>query len=142
MMCRALTLLLVVMLPLAVAADDGFAYESFSGVKIGRVFLSQSQRETLDARRHLGPQEGNAPGEQPVDAAIAKRKLPSAGFIIGRNGRSKVWKDGDFVDSGAGTRSMTFPGDVTITRHVEADEPAADEESAVTGDGGPGDEDR
>ena len=37
---------------------------------------------------------------------------------------------------------MTFPGDVSITRHVEVDEPASGVEAAVTGDGGSGDEDR
>ena len=139
-MCRALTLLLFVMLPLAVAAGDGFAYESFSGVKIGRVFLSQSQRDALDARRHLDPQEGNAPGEQSVDTAVAKRKLPSAGFIIGRDGRSKVWKNGDFVESVGGTRSMTFPGDVSITRHVETDSSATDTDPVAGNDSDSGDD--
>lgn len=142
MMRRVLTLMLFIMLPLVGVADDGFVYESFSGVKIGRVFLSQNQRETLDARRLLNPGEGDAGGEQPVETSDAVRKLPSAGFIIGRNGRSKVWKNGDFVDSGGGMRSMTFPGDVTITRHVEKQTSAADADSAARSDGGPGDEGR
>jgi hypothetical protein len=141
-MCRVLTLLLFIMLPLAGAADDGFVYESFSGVKIGRVFLSQGQRESLDARRLLNPQEGDAGGEQPGDAKATSRNLPSAGFIIGRDGRSKIWKNGDFVDSSGGTRTMTFPGDVTITRHVQARKSDADVDPAATGDGRSDDEDR
>jgi len=139
MIRRVLTLLLIVF-PLAVAADEGFVYESFSGVKIGRVFLSQSQREKLDARRLSSPGEGGSGDEQSVDPAVAARKLPSAGFIIGRDGRSKVWKNGDFVDSGGGIRSMTFPGDVTITRHVPADESAANVDGSATRDGEPDNE--
>jgi len=140
MMCRILALLLTIMFPLAGAADDSFVYESFSGVKIGRVFLSQSQRETLDARRLLGPQEGGASGEQSVDPASGPRRLPSAGFIIGRNGHSKIWRDGDFVDSGGAARSMTFPGDVRITRHVAADPSSADTDLDATSVGDSGDD--
>lgn len=120
-MYRVITLLLVAMYPLTSVADESVVYESFAGVEIGRVFLSQSQRELLDARRLLNPQQRDAGGEESAGVAPMLRKPASAGFIISRNGRSKVWKDGDFVDSGDNAaRSMSFPGDIDITRHVEA----------------------
>ena len=114
--------------PLVSVADDT-VYESLYGVKIGRVFLSQDQREILDARRLSGPPTA-AKGTTTSSAAGAQsRDVAAAGYIVGRNGRSKIWSGGDFVEAGkASPRSMTFPGDVKITRHVvaESSDDAAD----------------
>jgi hypothetical protein len=114
-MRRNVFLLGVLLAAAPLAADDSTVYESLSGVQIGRVFLSQQQRVELDARR-----------EQVADGDVGKRTaratpsqaLPSAGYIIGRNGYPKVWKDGDFVTTrDAETTAMKFPGDVPVTRH-------------------------
>ena len=61
---RYLLVFPILALPHDTAADEGLVYESFSGVTIGRLFLSQSEREYLDVRRLLPLQEGSAGGAQ------------------------------------------------------------------------------
>lgn len=120
-MIRATGILLTVLAAPAFA-DNGLVYESYEGVTIGRVFLSPAEREYLDARRHLKPEPAGAdPGpESTMDDG--QKAPPPAGFIIGPNGKSKIWKEGDFVDSAASSmRTMAFPGDVEIVRHVAKD---------------------
>ena len=110
--------LFVLVCPTVAAADEPFVYETFAGVKVGRVFLSQSQRDTLDAARLLEPGEGVAEGGDSDDAAAPSRTIRPAGYIIGSSGRSRVWKDGDFVETSAEVSSTTaFPGTIRITRH-------------------------
>ena len=119
MSVRAVVLLLAVLVPVPSMAEDSLIYESFDGVTIGRVFLTQRERESLDVRRLQTPKEAGRAKEQPSDAEPQQTARPSAGYIIGRNGRPKTWKDGDFVDSVSRSAvAMSFPGDVKITRHV------------------------
>ena len=128
MSIRLLTIALLVAVTTSAAADEQYVYESFAGVQIGRVFLTQSQRDALDAARLLGPQEGES--EDTVDAkpGAPKKAIRPAGYIIGSGGRSRVWQDGDFVETGRdAARTLTFPGDVRITRHKTTADPAADE---------------
>ena len=61
----------VVMFSSTAHTDDTQIYESFAGVKIGRVFLSQSERELLDERRR----------RTPVDASI---DIPAARDAVSR----------------------------------------------------------
>lgn len=131
---RIMITLFLLLLPLAAVTEEHLVYESFSGVTIGRVFLSQSERDMLDAQRLDGPQAGVAGAVVSGGDAVKSKPLASAGYIIGHNGRSKVWKDGDFVDSRSNSaRSMSFPGDVKITRHVVADNAVEDESSETDG---------
>ena len=118
MIVRRGAILLLFMCPLTAAAEEPFVYESFAGVQIGRVFLSQSQREALDAARLLTPGQGTVAGDEAPDAEEPSRKVRPAGYIIGSSGRSRVWKDGDFVETGSDVPgSMAFPGAIRITRH-------------------------
>ena len=59
-----------------------------------------------------------------ADGLEVKDKAPvAAGFIIGPNGRSRTWNEGDFVDSTrARALSTQFPGDVPVERQVEQPE--------------------
>ncbi len=102
------------------AADDNPVYESLGTVNIGRVFLSQQQRDSLDRLRLRKPEVGT-----PTDSVTeVKEKAPAAaGFIIGPNGRSRTWTDGDFVDSTrASALSTQFPGNVRVERQAEQPE--------------------
>ena len=132
-------LLLVLTFPLVCGASEDPVYESLSGVTIGRVFVSQTQRDELDARRNAASPEGTAVNAVPDDATDAPAAAESAGYIIVNKGPVKVWKDGDFVDSN-GSPAMSFPGDVKITRHSSVEESAEaakavhrDDESANEG---------
>ena len=138
MMYRNALVFCALLLPATAVADDDSVYESLAGVDIGRVFLSQQQRDALDARR--GDDDlTNASGEASATAAPPKSRS-SAGYIIGRGGRSKVWKDGDFVDeTGVSSIPVTFPGDVKITHHLAGvaddrhDDAASGDESEMQG---------
>ena len=113
---RSVLLLCVLLLPAAAVADDSSVYESLSGVHIGRVFLSPAERATLDARRERGSDAAGAAAGDDTGKSAPARAAQSAGYIIGRDGESKVWKNGDFVASG-GAEAVKFPGAVDITRH-------------------------
>lgn len=126
MIRQHLIVVLLLLLPLVSVADDALVYESFMGVSIGRVFLTQQERELLDARRLLSSQDGDNEASSSTSDDSNGKPLASAGYIIGRNGRSKIWRDGDFVESrGNAANSMSFPGDVKITRRIAVDESAA-----------------
>lgn len=119
MSVRAVVLFVSVSLPVWSMAEESPVYESFDGITIGRVFLTQRERELLDVRRLQTPRQVERSNEQTSGAVQSETTRPSAGYIIGRDGRPKTWKDGDFVDSGSRSSSaMSFPGDVKITRHV------------------------
>lgn len=116
---RTLAAVLLSLLSCVAVAEQNLIYESISGVRIGRVFLSQPDRDRLDAQRLAGPQTAGPDAGAPADATEQPTSAASAGYIIGRNGRSQVWQAGDFVDAVRNpARSMSFPGDVKITRHV------------------------
>jgi len=122
-MMKTILLLSVLALtyPLLSAAENSPVYESLSGVRIGRVFLTQNERDLLDARRLVEP-PGASFKEVISDAPAKSKPLASAGYIIGRHGRSKVWKNGDFVESRNDPEvSVSFPGDIKITRHAASD---------------------
>ena len=138
MSCRSPLLLLLVLLACMPARGEEFVYESISGVTIGRVFLSQQERDQLDDRRLNAPQEEGPRGGAPSTAGPKSKPVQSAGYIIGRSGRSKFWKDGDFVDSKSNAvRSMSFPGDVKVTRHETVDDSdSGDEHDASPHDNG------
>ncbi len=106
----------------AAVANDDLVYESLRGVEIGRVFLSQEQRAVLDQKRKHSASDGaSASGTSPVPEALAPSAL-SAGYIIGRDGQAKVWKDGDFASSSMRRETaLRFPGDVKIIRHTAID---------------------
>ena len=137
MTAQRVALLLLIMCPLTAAAEEPFVYESFAGVQIGRVFLSQSQRDALDAARLLSPGEGAVEGDETPDTEEPSRDIRPAGYIIGSSGRSRVWKDGDFVEtSGDAPSSMSFPGAIRITRHSgAAQQPDSTETAKGGGDG-------
>ena len=129
--------LLALVCPAVAAADEPFVYETFAGVKVGRVFLSQSQRDALDAVRLLEPGEGVAEGGDTDAEAAPSRTIRPAGYIIGSGGRSRVWKDGDFVETSAEVSSSTaFPGTIRITRHRgKTPQPDGTKAAAGGGDG-------
>ncbi len=134
MIVRRIAILLLFVCPLTAAAEEPFVYESFAGVQIGRVFLSQSQRDALDAARLLTPGKGAVEGDATPATEVPSREIRPAGYIIGSNGRSRVWKDGDFVETGSDVPgSMAFPGAIRITRHRGT---AQQPDGAATDDGG------
>ena len=112
-----------------VSAEEAVVYETFAGVKIGRVFLTPGDRARLDEQRLHPP--AAAVGDEPATegATETRRSLPSAGYIISSSGRARVWHDGDFVESRQHTpRNMQFPGDVKVIRSVPEDTPGAAQE--------------
>ena len=113
----------VALLATAAIADENPVYESLAGVEIGRVFLSREQRAVLDhKRKHPASDTAPAAGVSPAQEAPPAVASP-AGYIIGRNGQSKVWKDGDFVSSPTPRdASLSFPGDVQIIQHAADDD--------------------
>ncbi len=137
MRVRILVILLVAGCPLAAMAEEPFVYESFAGVQIGRVFLSQSQRDALDAARLLPPAEGTAESSDTTQPEVASRPIRPAGYIIGSGGRSRVWKDGDFVETDSDvSRSTAFPGAIRITRHSRTPQPPERDATASGGEDG------
>lgn len=125
-------MLLVLLIPFASWADEESVYETLSEVAVGRVFTSQAQRDALDARRLVSGSDGIAASTASSDDAESSAGPESAGHIIVRKGPVKVWKDGDFVASGdRPARTMSFPGDVEITRHRPARQA---EEATETGE--------
>ena len=130
MIVRSLTIVVLLASSATVIAEDAAVYETFSGVKIGRVFLAPGDRQRLDEQR-LNPPAADVAGETTAEGTPeTRRPVASAGYIISSSGRARVWHDGDFVESGRrAPRSMAFPGDVKVTRSVPEDAAeAADEE--------------
>ncbi len=98
-------------------ADESPVYESLATASIGRVFLSQEQRDLLDRLRLRDPEAAQPAGGE---TEVKEQRPAAAGFIIGPDGRSRTWDEGDFVDS---TRSRAlstrFPGDIDVERKAE-----------------------
>ena len=118
MIGRRSSILALLALPALAAADELAVYESMSTVSIGRVFLTQDQRARLDARR-LNPGSVPATAAAPEGKRAQQKRSPgSAGYIVSGDGKARVWKDGDFIRSGArAAQRMAFPGDVKVRRH-------------------------
>ena len=120
MIVRCLLIALVLLLSRPAVAGDSPVYESFRGVTIGRVFLTQEHRNSLDKRRLQLPRRSPGPTSTTAERPASKT-APPAGYIIGPSGRSKTWRDGDFVESlSKPVRRMSFPGDVAVQRHPAA----------------------
>lgn len=130
MASRCFLLLLLLAFSAAAIADDAAVYETFSGVQIGRVFLSPGDRERLDARRLHPPAEHTAGEPEAEGGTKQPRSLAAAGYIISSSGQARVWRDGDFVESPQrAPQRITFPGDIRVTRTVpEEDARNADTE--------------
>ena len=100
------------------AADADFVYESYDGVTLGRVFLSQAERDWLDARRHARP-AGTTKSGAKSDTGSANKASRAAGYMTGPDGRLRVWRHGDFVESAStAPGDMAFPGDVEVVQHA------------------------
>ena len=127
-----LSLFVVIAWSATAAADDDAIYESMEGISIGRVFLSPQERALLDRQRHSPPQDVAAAPDAAAAPDEAVADVGPAGYIVGRSGAARYWRDGDFVESlAAPPATMAFPGDVRIIRRVEsgASTPDADTES-------------
>ena len=134
---RCITVVLLLSAPMLACASDDAVYESFSGVKIGRVFLSPADREALDRRRLNPPVRESDAHKSAAGSEQAQRSRASAGYIISASGRARVWRDGDFVVSDRRQpQKMAFPGDVKITRRAASPQtpPPADANPAATED--------
>lgn len=126
MTVRCLLIVLVLLLSRPVVADDSPVYESFRGVTIGRVFLTQEHRDALDKQRLQLPRRIPGTTAATTEGPTGKT-APPAGYIIGPSGRSKTWRDGDFVETASKpVRRMSFPGDVAVKRHPAPDKSAND----------------
>ena len=126
MIVRCLLVALVLLLSRPAMAEDSPVYESFRGVTIGRVFLTQEHRDSLDRRRLQFPRRTPRLSSTAPAGPVSKA-APPAGYIIGPNGRSKAWRDGDFVDTPSKpVRRMAFPGDVAVKRHPAPEKSAND----------------
>ena len=125
--CTAMSCLLL-LAGTCLAADESI-YESYDGVVIGRVFLSQVERDRLDVRRSQPNAAAAVEAPSEETASVEPKRQKPAGYIIGRNGRAKIWRAGEFIHSADAT-SRTFPGDVFIkkhvTRHAEPDDDGTD----------------
>lgn len=97
----------------AAAEEEAQVYESLGDVKIGRVFLSPSQRDSLDNRR--GRAAAVATANAPAVRSQAKQSHDAAGYIQRSGGPSRVWSNGDFVRADD-VSGVTFPGDIEVLR--------------------------
>ena len=109
-------LILTVLLCSSAHADTSDVYETIAGVSIGRVFLTPEERRLLDAARTRSPQaesRSTVSSGEPVDPEPSTN---ASGYILISSGKSRLWRDGDFVET-AVTPTRRFPGDVRIIRH-------------------------
>lgn len=108
----------------ATAHEDG-VYESLGHIPIGRIFLSPEERARLDKVRGKAPAQsaGLKPGSEARARATNK---DAAGFIISDSGRTRVWKNGDFV-AAASASDVRFPGQVRVASESAPRDGAANE---------------
>ena len=119
--------------PVAVNAEDTAVYESIAGVEIGRVFLAPGERDRLDEQRLNPPAKGAAGASESNGKAEKTHKAESAGYIISSSGRARVWRDGDFVAAPRQVPGkMAFPGDVKVVRTVDADPISGEEDQSAS----------
>jgi len=124
-----------------VFAHETGVYESLEHIHIGRVFLSPGERMNLDKNR--GVRAPVATGRASSTRASATKNPDAAGYIVSSNGRTRVWKDGNFVAARI-PDSIRFPGDVKVTRTADqvptkTDTTAVDDESPAAGAADDGD---
>ena len=107
-------------------AEEAPVYESLSGLSIGRIFYTQDERDFLDQRRHLAPQSQKmAVKGKRTAARSADEHNDAAGFISSSSGKARIWSKDRFVPVDRNpVEAVSFPGDVEVTRHDEADENA------------------
>ena len=126
--------------PVAVADE---LYESLDDLTLGRIFLSQAERERLEARRGIvvdAASTGDASDEQAPEPDQSPAR-PAAGYILARGGRALVWSDGAFRRVTGHVDDVDFPGAgrIRIERASDRGSPAAargramDDEPAADG---------
>ena len=128
-------LILSVLLASPALADNGDVYESIAGISIGRVFLTPEERRLLDALRARSPQTAFQSAPSSDRTRDSEPPSNASGYIVSSSGKSRLWRDGDFVEAAIAPTSATrFPGDVKIVRHradsgqsESSDESQADE---------------
>lgn len=132
MKSRATSLFLLLagsLIPSTSFAEEG-VYESLADVKIGRIFLSPSERISLDNQRGKAP--ALAIAAKPAVTARATQSPDAAGYILRSGGPTRVWSNGNFVPA-EDASDVTFPGDVEVLRKAvpeqESNRGAADDAS-------------
>ncbi|MDJ0749199.1 MAG: hypothetical protein QNJ11_06925 [Woeseiaceae bacterium] len=121
------TLLIAAILATPAVAQEVGVYESLDRIPIGRVFLSPEERARLDEFRGKGPSESVSPkpaGRTPARAS----NDDAAGFIVSDSGKTRVWKNGDFVPT-ASASDVRFPRYVRVASRPEAAEKADTDET-------------
>lgn len=133
----------MLMLMPALASENGQFMLHDQSV-LGRVFLSPVERWHLDQSRLSAPPTANSAsgtgtGPNPDKKQISRNAM---GYIIPHIGKPLAWRDGEFrtMNKDRDLAALGFPGDIKITRHVNAsadskstdvDRPL-DDEDAVT----------
>ncbi len=109
-----LTIILLLAGPLttpAIAHEDS-VYESLGNIPIGRIFLSPEERTRLDKVRGKAPVQSSSSRATGIARSRATNS-DAAGFIVSDSGKTRVWKNGDFVAT-ASASDVRFPGQVRI----------------------------
>lgn len=75
-------------------ADD--LYGERSELTLGRLFLTEEERQTLDGRRALGPERDDAAEEQPSERAPTPKKSAAFGLIASGGRTPLIWRNGSF----------------------------------------------
>ena len=118
---RAISAAGLMFLAMTAHAADMPVYESLNGIEIGRVFLSQAQRDALDRSRARGDSSDVSDTGPRGKTNAPASSSDAAGYIISESGKTRIWKRGDFV---AGEQSdadrVKFPGEVRVERHEPA----------------------
>ena len=115
--CMAVGLILF-MLTLPALADESAVYESLSRLSIGRVFYTQAERDLLDERRQKPSEMSRASTKEVSRAKTTSKNKNAAGYIVSASGRTRIWRQGDFVAGSKRQReALAFPGEVSVKRH-------------------------
>ena len=127
--------MLAVMLSGPAGADEEGIYESLEHIYLGRVFLSPEERAYLD--KHRGVQAPAAPSRDAGQRSTVAKSSNAAGYILSSSGRTRVWRNGDFVAAQA-PDLLRFPGDVKVTRTadkipIKTDTAAVDDTARAAG---------
>jgi len=95
----------------AIAHEDG-VYESLGHIPVGRIFLSPEERARLDKVRGKSPVQSKE--TRPAGSSGNRvNDKDAAGFIVSDSGTTRVWKNGDFVET-ASVSNVRFPGQVRV----------------------------
>ena len=99
---------------------------------IGRVFMSQAERDELDRLRKLPPPSESAGTAARAKTVVEPESLPEGtGYILRSRGAAWLWVDGDFQS--VRPAEVDRPGrseDIRIIRHQQ---PAADAKTVDAG---------